>query len=126
MPYVDDVRHLEFSVGAGVEVSGEAGIEAGGEAGIGAGGETGGEVSVELVRPCPRTGRVAASKLPAGRAVTTVHRGPSAAWPRPTARCSTGVPPTTRTRPTPVGRATARTSPIAHRGPLAAALSRLG
>ncbi len=33
------------------------------------------EVGVELLRPCPLTGRVTASTLPAGRAATTVHRG---------------------------------------------------
>jgi effector-binding domain-containing protein len=33
------------------------------------------EVGVLLDRPCPLTGRVAASALPAGRAARTVHRG---------------------------------------------------
>ena len=33
------------------------------------------EVGVELSRPCPLTGRVVASALPAGRAGVTVHRG---------------------------------------------------
>jgi effector-binding domain-containing protein len=33
------------------------------------------EVGVELSRPCPLTGRVVASALPAGQAATTVHRG---------------------------------------------------
>ena len=33
------------------------------------------EVGVELSRPCPLTGRVVASSLPAGVAATTVHRG---------------------------------------------------
>jgi effector-binding domain-containing protein len=33
------------------------------------------EVGVELTRPCPLTGRVVASALPAGRVATTVHRG---------------------------------------------------
>jgi effector-binding domain-containing protein len=34
------------------------------------------EVGVLLDRPCPLTGRVRASALPAGTAATTVHRGP--------------------------------------------------
>jgi len=34
------------------------------------------EVGVVLARPCPLTGRVAASALPAGPVATTVHRGP--------------------------------------------------
>ena len=34
------------------------------------------EVGVELLQPCPLTGRVVASTLPAGRVATTVHRGP--------------------------------------------------
>jgi effector-binding domain-containing protein len=33
------------------------------------------EVGVQLSEPCPLTGRVVASALPAGRAATTVHRG---------------------------------------------------
>jgi effector-binding domain-containing protein len=33
------------------------------------------EVGVLLTRPCPLTGNVVASTLPAGRVVTTVHRG---------------------------------------------------
>jgi effector-binding domain-containing protein len=33
------------------------------------------EVGVELLRPIPLTGRVAASTLPAGQVATTVHRG---------------------------------------------------
>jgi len=33
------------------------------------------EVGVELTRPCPLTGRVVASSLPAGRVATTVHYG---------------------------------------------------
>src|SRR5690349_20159225 len=36
------------------------------------------EVGVELDRPCPLTGRVVASALPAGPVATTVHRGPYA------------------------------------------------
>jgi effector-binding domain-containing protein len=36
------------------------------------------EVGVELGQPCPLTGRVVASALPAGRAAITVHRGPYA------------------------------------------------
>jgi effector-binding domain-containing protein len=36
------------------------------------------EVGVLLDRPCPLTGRVAASALPAGAAAMTVHRGPFA------------------------------------------------
>jgi len=34
------------------------------------------EVGVLLDRPCPLSGRVVASALPAGTAATTVHRGP--------------------------------------------------
>jgi effector-binding domain-containing protein len=34
------------------------------------------EVGVELREPCPLTGRVVASSLPAGQVATTVHRGP--------------------------------------------------
>jgi len=34
------------------------------------------EVGVELPAPCPLTGRVVASHLPAGRAAMTTHRGP--------------------------------------------------
>ncbi len=34
------------------------------------------EVGVALTRPCPLTGRVVASTLPAGRVATTVHYGP--------------------------------------------------
>jgi effector-binding domain-containing protein len=34
------------------------------------------EVGVLLDRPCPLSGRVRASALPAGTAATTVHRGP--------------------------------------------------
>jgi effector-binding domain-containing protein len=34
------------------------------------------EVGVLLDQPCPLTGRVVSSALPAGRAATTVHRGP--------------------------------------------------
>src|SRR3954452_23331701 len=33
------------------------------------------EVGVELTRPCPLSGRVVASALPAGRVAMTVHRG---------------------------------------------------
>jgi effector-binding domain-containing protein len=36
------------------------------------------EVGVELGRPCPLTGRVVASTLPAGAVATTVHNGPYA------------------------------------------------
>ncbi len=36
------------------------------------------EVGVELHQPCPLTGRVVASSLPAGRVAVTVHRGPYA------------------------------------------------
>src|SRR6266566_1220419 len=34
------------------------------------------EVGVELLVPCPLTGRVVASALPAGQVAMTVHRGP--------------------------------------------------
>src|SRR2546421_5533099 len=34
------------------------------------------EVGVELRQPCPLTGRVVASTLPAGQVAMTVHRGP--------------------------------------------------
>jgi effector-binding domain-containing protein len=34
------------------------------------------EVGVELRQPCPLTGRVVTSALPAGRVAVTVHRGP--------------------------------------------------
>ena len=34
------------------------------------------EVGVLLDQPCPLTGRVVASALPAGTVATTVHRGP--------------------------------------------------
>jgi effector-binding domain-containing protein len=34
------------------------------------------EVGVELTQPCPFTGRVVGSTLPAGRAAMTVHYGP--------------------------------------------------
>ena len=34
------------------------------------------EVGVELLQPCPLTGRVVASELPAGRVATTTHWGP--------------------------------------------------
>src|SRR6476659_3892422 len=33
------------------------------------------EVGVELLQPCPLTGRVVASTLPAGRVAMTTHRG---------------------------------------------------
>ncbi|HEY0499989.1 MAG TPA: GyrI-like domain-containing protein [Kutzneria sp.] len=33
------------------------------------------EVGVELLQPCPLTGRVVSSSLPAGRVATTVHYG---------------------------------------------------
>ena len=36
------------------------------------------EIGVELRQPCPLTGRVMASALPAGQAAVTVHRGPYA------------------------------------------------
>jgi effector-binding domain-containing protein len=36
------------------------------------------EVGVELTRPCPLTGRVVTSTLPAGQVAVTVHRGPYA------------------------------------------------
>jgi effector-binding domain-containing protein len=36
------------------------------------------EVGVELRVPCPLTGRVVASSLPAGQVAMTVHRGPYA------------------------------------------------
>jgi len=36
------------------------------------------EVGVELSQPCPLTGRVVASTLPAGEVAVTVHRGPYA------------------------------------------------
>jgi effector-binding domain-containing protein len=36
------------------------------------------EIGVELRVPCPLTGRVVASSLPAGPVATTVHRGPYA------------------------------------------------
>jgi effector-binding domain-containing protein len=34
------------------------------------------EVGVELSQPCPLTGRVVSSALPAGQVAMTVHRGP--------------------------------------------------
>ncbi len=34
------------------------------------------EVGVLLAQPCPLTGRVVASSLPAGRVATAIHRGP--------------------------------------------------
>jgi effector-binding domain-containing protein len=34
------------------------------------------EIGVELRQPCPLTGRVIASSLPAGQVAVTVHRGP--------------------------------------------------
>jgi effector-binding domain-containing protein len=34
------------------------------------------EVGVELLQPCPLTGRVAPSTLPAGQVAMTIHRGP--------------------------------------------------
>ena len=34
------------------------------------------EVGVALLQPCPLTGRVAASTLPAGQVAMTIHRGP--------------------------------------------------
>jgi effector-binding domain-containing protein len=36
------------------------------------------EVGVELLQPCPLTGQVVASNLPAGPSAMTVHRGPYA------------------------------------------------
>jgi effector-binding domain-containing protein len=36
------------------------------------------EIGVELRQPCPLTGRVVASTLPAGEVAMTVHRGPYA------------------------------------------------
>ncbi len=36
------------------------------------------EIGVELRQPCPLTGRVVASALPAGQVAVTVHRGPYA------------------------------------------------
>ena len=36
------------------------------------------EVGIELTQPCPLTGRVVASTLPAGPVATTVHYGPYA------------------------------------------------
>jgi effector-binding domain-containing protein len=36
------------------------------------------EIGVELRQPCPLTGRVVASALPAGQVAMTVHRGPYA------------------------------------------------
>jgi len=36
------------------------------------------EIGVELLVPCPLTGRVVASTLPAGQVAMTVHRGPYA------------------------------------------------
>ena len=39
-------------------------------------GEVNIEVGVELRRPCPLTGRVVSSTLPAGDVAMTVHRGP--------------------------------------------------
>jgi effector-binding domain-containing protein len=36
------------------------------------------EIGVELRQPCPLTGRVSASSLPAGQTAVTVHRGPYA------------------------------------------------
>jgi effector-binding domain-containing protein len=33
------------------------------------------EIGVELLRPCPLSGRVVASTLPAGQVATTIHRG---------------------------------------------------
>ena len=36
------------------------------------------EIGVELRQPCPLTGRVIASSLPAGQVAVTVHRGPYA------------------------------------------------
>jgi effector-binding domain-containing protein len=44
-----------------------------------AGGQIEAEVGVELRQPCPLTGRVVASTLPAGEVAMTVHRGPYAA-----------------------------------------------
>jgi effector-binding domain-containing protein len=41
-----------------------------------AGGQLEAEVGVELRQPCPLTGRVVASTLPAGVVAMTVHRGP--------------------------------------------------
>ncbi|GAA1873696.1 hypothetical protein GCM10009836_63360 [Pseudonocardia ailaonensis] len=43
-----------------------------------ASGGVGVEIGVELTRPCPLTGRVVASSLPAGRVARTRHHGPYA------------------------------------------------
>ena len=50
------------------------------------------EVGVQLNQPCPLTGHVVASALPAGRVAMTVHRGAYAGLGRRTRRCGTGAP----------------------------------
>ena len=70
------------------------------------------EIGVELRQPCPLTGRVIASSLPAGQAAVTVHRGPYAGRRRPTRPCSAGAPPRDGRRPDRAGRSTGRTATI--------------
>ena len=60
------------------------------------------EVGVELLVPCPLTGRVVASALPAGQVAMTVHRGP----------CSTGAPRRASGRPARAGRSMGPTTTI--------------
>ena len=71
------------------------------------------EIGVELRQPCPLTGRVIASSLPAGQAAVTVHRGPYAGpGGGPPGRARLVRRPGTAARPDRAGRSTGRTATI--------------
>jgi hypothetical protein len=70
------------------------------------------EVGVLLEQPCPLTGRVVASELPAGTAAMTVHRAPSGTWGQPMTPFSAGAPHTGTGRVALAGKSTDRTMTI--------------
>jgi effector-binding domain-containing protein len=69
------------------------------------------EIGVELRQPCPLTGRVMASSLPAGQVAVTVHRGPYAGL-MAAHRAVTGWCSAQGYRPARAGRSTGRTAAI--------------
>jgi hypothetical protein len=70
------------------------------------------EVGVLLDQPCPLTGRVVASALPAGTAAMTVHRAPAGTWGRPMTPLPAGAPHGGTSRVAPAGKSTGRTTTI--------------
>lgn len=70
------------------------------------------EVGVELRQPCPLTGRVVSSTLPAGEVAMTVHRGPYSELGSAHRQWLNGAHSTVTTRPAPTGRSTGPTTMI--------------